>query len=451
MTKFLAVVKREYLQRVRSKMFIVATVLGPLMMVLFTVVPAFVFGIKTGGATHIAIIDQSGRMYERVRESILRGYDERAGAEAPEKAAASALNANTMERIGRAGEATEASYHIEEVPLARRPLEDVKRELSARVRRGDLDAYIILPPDILLDGRAEYYGRNVGDVITREQIEDRLSRAVREQRMADANIDESRVRELSRPVTMSTIKISDRGEEEDSGGGFFLVFTVGFIIYLTLIMYGQVILSAVIEEKETRIAEILFSSMRAFPLMMGKLIGVSLVALTQYAIWGLAVAMFALYGIGALVSRGVDISLPQVPLSFVIYFFLFFLLGYFIYATIYALVGSMVTTTQEGGQVALPVIFLLIVGFYLAFPVIRSPNSSFAFWVSMFPFFSPITMLVRIVTQTPPFWEIALSLLIGFGTVILLIWLAARIYRTGMLMYGKRATIPEVLRWVRQA
>jgi ABC-2 type transport system permease protein len=110
-----------------------------------------------------------------------------------------------------------------------------------------------------------------------------------------------------------------------------------------------------------------------------------------------------------------------------------------------------VTTAQEGGQLAIPVVFLLMMALYMAFPVIRSPNSSFAFWVSMVPFFSPITMIVRIVAQTPPFWQIALSFGIGLVTMILLLWLASRIYRIGMLMYGKKATIPEVIRWVRQA
>ena len=184
--------------------------------------------------------------------------------------------------------------------------------------------------------------------------------------------------------------------------------------------------------------------------MLGKLIGVSLVALTQFAVWALAFAGFALYGVNMLSSRGLNIQLPPVPPVFFLYVFLFFMLGYFIYATVYALVGSVVTTTQEGGQLAMPVLFMLIIGFYFAFPVIRSPNSSLAFWVSMFPFFSPITMIVRIVTQTPPLWQILLSLVIGYGTVVLLMWLSARIYRTGMLMYGKRATIPEILRWIRQ-
>ena len=132
------------------------------------------------------------------------------------------------------------------------------------------------------------------------------------------------------------------------------------------------------------------------------------------------------------------------------YFLVFFLLGYFIYSTVYAVVGSMVTTTQEGGQLALPVVLLLVMGFYLSFNIIRSPSSPLAFWASMFPFFAPITMLVRIVTETPPLWQILLSLGIGVATAVGLIWLASRIYRVGMLMYGKKATIPEVMKWIRQ-
>jgi ABC-2 type transport system permease protein len=111
----------------------------------------------------------------------------------------------------------------------------------------------------------------------------------------------------------------------------------------------------------------------------------------------------------------------------------------------------MVTTTQEGGQLAMPIVLMLVAGFFLSFNIIRNPNSSLAFWASMFPFFAPITMLVRIVTETPPLWQILLSLGIGFATAIGLIWLASRIYRVGMLMYGKKATIPEVIRWVKQA
>jgi ABC-2 type transport system permease protein len=456
MNKFLAVIRREYVERVRTKMFILMTILGPIMLAVFTVVPGLLFTIKTGGPTRIAIVDQTDRLSGRVRQVIMDDEDENANSNrnTAANAAEQAMNSNVQQRAETISRNLKANYEIEQVVSHGRALEDVQRELNARISREELDGYLVLPKEILKDGKAQYYGRNTGDVFTNGQLERRLSQAVREQRMADENISESRVRELSKPVDMSIKPINAKGEvgaADNSGTNFIFVFVLGFLIYISIIMYGQLILAAVIEEKETRIAEILFSSVRSFTLMIGKLIGVSLVALTQFAIWGVAFAFFAIYGIGMLQRSGVNFHLPGVPWYVVIYFFLFFLLGYYIYSTLYALVGSMVTTAQEGGQLAMPVLLLLMMGFYVSFVVIRSPNSSFAFWTSMIPFFSPIVMLVRIITQTPPFWQIALSLLIGFGTVVALVWLAARIYRIGMLMYGKRASIPEVMRWVRQS
>jgi len=449
--KFLAVIKREYVQRVRSKMFIVATVLGPLMLALFTVLPALIAGIEAGGPTRIAVVDESGKMLDRFQQTLNRKDDALDEAGGEQKSPVETVNASQQDRMKSAGQLAKGNFQVERVSLNGRSLDEVKRELNSRVRNGQLDVYVVLPRDILEEGKAEFYGRNTGDVFTRGRLTDRLTAAVRNERLAQKNIAPEVVSEVNRPVTLNANRISDSGEEKDSGAGFYLVFGMGFVIYLTILLYGQVILAAVIEEKETRIAEILFSSIRSFPLMMGKLIGVAFVALTQLTIWGLSFVALAAYGSQALSARGVKFSLPHMPPIFALYFALFFLLGYFIYSTIYALVGSMVTTAQEGGQMAMPVVLLLVIGFYLAFPVIRSPNSSFAFWVSMVPFFAPITMLVRIVTETPPVWQIALSLAIGFGTVTLLIWFASRIYRIGMLMYGKRATIPEVLRWLRQS
>jgi ABC-2 type transport system permease protein len=462
MNKLLAVIKREYIQRVRTRFFVVMTVLGPLMLVVFTIVPGLLFSIKAGGDTRIAIVDQTPgmKLSGSIRHSLLKedgededGIDSDNGVDI-----ASSVNANTKDRMKKAGKSLSSSFFVEQVNLDGRSLDDVKGELNARIGKDQLDGYLVIPPDILKNSESKtyYYGRNVGDVITRGQIEDRLNRAVRRERLIANGVKEQYIEELSKPVDLVTYPVNEKGEEgvKDSGAGFVMVFVIAFLIYLTVLMYGQVVLGAIVEEKETRIAEILFSSVRSLTLMIGKLIGVSLVALTQLGIWFLAFAVLSIWGISLLASRGVDIgdiNIPHLPPLFFVYFFLFFVLGYFIYATIYVLVGSMVTTTQEGGQMAMPVIFLLMAGLYMAFPVIRSPNSSFAFWVSMFPFFSPITMIVRIVSQTPPFWQIALSLVIGYLTVALLLWLASRIYRIGMLMYGKKATIPEVMRWVRQA
>ena len=440
MKKFLAVVKREYVQRVRSRMFLVVTVGAPLMFALFTVVPMLIANIRAGGPVRIAVADETGRMYERVRDSLAK---ERGDDEEYDAARVSDVNQNSDERIKRAAKASEQGFAVERVETEGRTTDELTRSLDERLRQEKIDAYLILPKDILESGEALFIMRNVGDVFTRGQVKDRLSGAVRDERLNERGITPEAMRGINQPVKFKATKA---GAGQDKGEGFYLVFGVGFVIYLTILMYGQVILGAVIEEKETRIAEILFSSIRAFPLMMGKLIGVSLVALTQFVIWGLAFVGLGTY----FAAQGMSIKLPHLPASLFAYLLLFFLLGYFIYATIYALVGSMVTTAQEGGQLAMPIILILVVGFYLVFPVIRSPNSNFAFWVSMIPFFAPITMLVRIVTQQPPLWQIVLSLAIGFTTVALLIWLASRVYRVGMLMYGKRATIPEVLKWIRQ-
>jgi len=445
--KFAAVVKREYVQRVRSKMFLVVTIGGPVMFALFTVVPALIAGYKAGGPTRIAVVDETGRMYDRVREAINSRQED---VEEGKAVADNPANQNSSDRLKQAAKTIAPEYAVELVPTGGGTPDEVQRSLAERVKKNELDGYLILPKDVLEGGEARFYSRNVSDVVTRGQVESALTRAVRDARLDERGVGADVMRAVNLPVNLKVTKAGEGGGEADTGQGFYLAFGVGFVIYLTILMYGQVILGAVIEEKETRIAEILFSSIRSFPLMMGKLVGVSLVAVTQFAIWGIAFAAFALYGAAMLAGQGMNITLPHVPASIFIYLVLFFLLGYFIYATIYALVGSMVTTTQEGGQLAMPIILILVVGFYMAFPVMRSPDSPFAFWVSMVPFFAPITMLMRVVAQTPPLWQIALSLALGFATVVLLLWLAARVYRVGMLMYGKRATIPEVLKWIRQ-
>lgn len=437
MKKFLTVVKREYIQRVRAKMFIVSTILLPAVMSLFGIVPAIILSIKTP-PMRVAVVDQTGRMYPEVRQALF-------GDESDQEA----QNANAGGGTG--SRRNFARFVVEEVNATNQPLDQIRAQLDERLRERSLEGYVILPPNFLTTGDAEFINRIPGDLFSRQVLQSAINRAAREQRLIDAKVDTKTRQDLLKPIQLQSIKIGSGGQEPDAGASFALVFGIGFVMYLAILMYGQIILGAVIEEKETRIAEILFSSVRPFALMMGKLVGVSLVALTQLTIWGIAFSVFALYGVGALASSGLRANIPTIPFSHFIYFGLFFLLGYFIYATIYALVGSMVTTAQEGGQLAMPIILILVVSFYLFWPVSRAPDSPFSFWVSMIPFTAPVSMLVRIVTQTPPFWQIALSLFIGFSSVLVIMWMAARIYRVGMLMYGKRASIPEAIRWARQA
>ncbi|HWW74556.1 MAG TPA: hypothetical protein VNZ44_04120, partial [Pyrinomonadaceae bacterium] len=259
MRKFWAVVKREYVQRVRSRMFLVVTVGAPLMFALLTVVPVLIAGIKTGGPARVAVLDETGRMFGPVRDALASG---RVGDDEDEDenaaAAPGATNQNGRARLEQVAKASEQGFEVERVEPGGRTLEELKSQLDARVGRGELDAYIILPRDVLGGGEAQYYARNVGDVFTRGQVRGALVRAAREARLDERGIGPDVMRAVNQPLRVRTARAGGGGEE-DRGQGFWLVFGVGFVIYLTILMYGQVILGAIIEEKETRIAEILFS------------------------------------------------------------------------------------------------------------------------------------------------------------------------------------------------
>jgi len=438
MRKLLAVIRREYVQGVRNKGFIISTLLAPAIMSLFFVVPILLATMRTGGDTRLAVLDQTGRLYAPLSESLSRtGADEDEGPKRPPR--------------GLSDEKFEARFAVERVEPGGLTPEALKEELRRRVLDNELEGFLVLPPEVLEGGAAQLYTRNAGDVFTRTVLERRLTRAVADERLRAAGVDGARVRQLTRRVELEQARVTrGGGEQRESGaGGFILPFLVGTFIVVAIMMYGQSVLSAVVEEKATRIVEVLFSSLRAFPLLLGKLVGVSLVGFTQFAIWALMFLMLGLFGGGAFALGGSEFAMPRVPAVALVLAPFFFTLGFYVYATLYAVVGSVVTSEKEATQIIMPVSFLPALAIYLAFPIIRNPNSDFSFWVSMVPFFSPVTMLVRIITERPPAWQIALSLLVGAATVVGMVWVASRIYRTGMLMYGKRATIPEVLKWVR--
>ncbi len=449
MRKFLAVVKHEYKKVVLKWSFLIGTLLLPFLAACFAVVPAIIFSLK-GEPTRIVVVDPTGKIAPRLKQNL---SVEKISAKA-EKAARDTLkdiSASQEEQMKRNAEQFAQGFVFVENDLFGGSTQEIRSALNTRLMRGEIDAYLIVPPDTSANALYEYRSRNSGDFITNDTLKDALNQAVRSQRLADANISEATLQKLSEDVNFDAKGIDDQGEETDNTATWAAAFIIGLMIYITLAIYGQAIMGAVVEEKETRIAEILFSSARPFELMLGKLVGVGLAGLTQLAIWVISAAAI----VSALAFQ-VDAaqflaSVPTITPLMILYFLIFFLLGFFTYASIFALIGSMVSTVQEGGQFAFPPIMILLVGFYFSFAVIRDPNSSLSFWVSIAPFFAPITMPVRILAETPPFWQIALSVLVNALAIAAFVWLASRVYRIGMLMYGKRATIPEVWKWIWQA
>lgn len=450
MRKFLAVVKHEYKKIVVKWAFLIGTLLFPIIGVCFAIVPAIIFSLK-GEQTRIVVVDPTNKILPRLKENV--------SAERIAKKAEEAMRekfdqptTSQQDQMEQGAAMLASGFAFIDYETAGKSSEQIRWELNAKAAADEIDAYLVIPPDIAAsDATFEFRSRKAGDFVANDTLRDALNEAVRSQRLADANISETLVKDLSQNVEFVSKSINEKGEEKDSEMLFIASLVIGMMIYITLTIYGQVIMGAVVEEKETRIAEILFSSARPFELLFGKLVGVGLAGLTQLGIW--VASLIAIFGFLSTQADMAPImsSLPNITPLMVVYFFVFFLVGYFIYASIFALIGAMVTTVQEGGQFAFPPIMIMLIGFYFSFAVIRDTNSSLSFWVSIAPLFAPMTMPVRILAETPPFWQIGLSVVLNCLTIAALVWLAGRVYRVGMLMYGKRATIPEVWKWIRQA
>jgi ABC-2 type transport system permease protein len=250
------------------------------------------------------------------------------------------------------------------------------------------------------------------------------------------------------PVKVESVRIERGREAKGSGSGRFLeIVVMVMLIYVAVLLYGISVMRSVLEEKTSRIIEVLLSSASSTELMTGKLLGVGAVGLTQIVVWTVMAGVIALPSLAAQPNFSELQISPLVMISFVLYF----LFGYLLYSTMYATIGAITTTEQEGQQLQFLIVMPLVLSVFMLMPVLRTPDSAVVVWLSMVPFFAPIVMYARIVVQTPPIWQIALSLLLMVATIAGLVVLCARIYRIGVLIYGKRPTLPEIVKWLKYA
>jgi ABC-2 type transport system permease protein len=268
------------------------------------------------------------------------------------------------------------------------------------------------------------------------------------QELAQRGLSSTQADVLLKPVKLETIHVGAGHETKSTGRAmFFAVFAMVMLLYTAVIFYGVSVMRGVLEEKNSRVMEVLLSSATSTELMAGKLIGVGAVGLTQIGIWIVMAAVYAFPALAASVSTG-EIRIPPLTLAA---FALFFLLGYLLYSSVYAAIGAIITSEQEGQQLQFIILLPLIISVFMMGPVMRAPDAPIAVWTSMVPFFSPVLMYLRIAVQTPPLWQIALSLFLLGATIAGFLFLCARIYRIGILMYGKRPTLPEILKWLQYA
>ncbi len=325
-----------------------------------------------------------------------------------------------------------------------------RRELDARVLAQDVDAWLWIDAEGLASNRIEYRADAVSNILTQQRLETEVAAAVRQARLQDAGYDQAEVAELVRPVKLVSVRISPAGSREQGGQAqFLLAYMLSFLLYAILAIYGVQVMQGVLEEKGSHVVELILSSVRPFDLMMGKLVGIGLVGLTQLAIW------LGMLGLGtALATAGVlplraGLPLPVLELSFAFHFLALFVVGYFVYASFYAAIGAASSSLQDAQQFAFVAVLILLAGFMLFLPVVNAPDSRLAVVASLIPVFSPLIMMLRITVKMPPTWQIAVGYTLAVLFIVFMIWACGRIYRVGILLHGKKPTPRELWRWVR--
>jgi ABC-2 type transport system permease protein len=422
MKKMLKVVRREYLERVKKKSFLIGTILGPVLMGLLIFAPALLLKFSPETQTTISVIDMAGGIYAQMEASL-----------------ADTLDDGT------------AKFSLREVESDEAGLEEAKRLLNLEVENDAIDGYVIIPADIIDTGKAVFYGKRIGDIRTLETIERAISSVVIGMRLSAQGLDYSEVRGLVKDVDLETMQVTDKGAERRGGFDFVFMSTFLFImlLYMTILMWGVAVQRSIIEEKNNRVIEVLLSSLRPEDLLFGKIFGVGAVGLTQYAIWGLFGTIMTAYGL----TMGGPVAELAGNLSFTTlgFFMLYYVLGFLFYSTLFAGIGSVCNTDQEAQQMQTPVVLCLVFTILIPMMVIQRPDSGFATVISLIPMFTPIVMFMRINVLMPPLWQIVLSVVILILSIRFAGGLSAKIFRTGILMYGKKPDAREILKWLRRA
>lgn len=425
--KLWAVVQREYIERVRTRWFVLATIFGPIVFGTLMYLPAYLAtrNVSSPDVARIRILDATGTdLGHRI---------------------AVALNG------GLFGDTTRTRVEAIDTAQVARAESLATRAVIAGAIRGVL----ILEPGIFLGKTVHYAGANATSLSDMQRIESTVRREVLAQQMRSLGISAADAERLKRAsVDLRAERITAQGRAGSGQISVLIAISVALLLYVTIFIYGQNVLRGVIEEKQTRVAEVVVSSVRPTTLLAGKVLGVGAVGLTQMLIWGAASVLMAKYRVILLQQFGapaIPIQFPAISWVQGFLLVLFFVFGYTFYAALFAAIGATVSTEQEAQQAQMPVVLLLVISIMFLQPVLNNPEGLLALNLGWLPFSSPIVMPLRMSAVNLPPWQIGLSLFSLAAGCYIAVYIAARVYRTGLLMYGKRPTLREVARWIREA
>jgi ABC-2 type transport system permease protein len=411
------IVKREYLAGVRTRGFWITTLLMPLLVALLVALPARLANYRPGVARNIVIVTSGADFGEALRQEL-----EKQG-----------QNSGIKYKVTLSTDSTAAE----------------REALRARVAAGELDGYLWATDEALAARNFQYVARATNDFLEIASLNVAVFRAAISQRLVLRGVARTDLDDVMRSVRLETIRV-EQGRESawSSRGMVMMTFLLVTSLYGLVLMYGVILMRSVLEEKNSRIMEVLLSAVTARQLMAGKILGVGAVGMTQMLLWGVMAAM----AVGPMLMRWKDVVAGiQLPPGAIVFFPVFFVLGYLLYSALWATLAAVVNSEQEAYHlqtfVMLPMLFSVIMVLF----IMRQPSTPLAVGLSMIPFCAPLLMYVRILVETPPAWQIALCLTLLVGTTWALLVVCSRVYRIGILMYGKRPTLPEIWKWMRYA
>ena len=415
------IIRREYTENVRRKSFIISTLLVPILMMVFFVVPVLFALLEPAKSYRVVVLDQTGDLGDGIVAAL----------------------SDTLAGGGRKYEATSAAATGDAWGAAR-------DSHVAALRDGGLDIVIAIPDSIYADGKASYITREERNMNVLERFQEVITDVVIQHRLAAEGLDFERVRSLTAGIDLDMQQVTAEGglEEKSFISDYGIVFIFTMILYTSLLSWGMTISKSIIEEKGSRVIEVLLSAVSPRDLMWGKLIGVGLAGLTQLGLWALMGLAFAGYAATGMVAA---LSSFQIAPAVFIYLIVFFVLGFMLFSSLFMTVGSVCSSDQDAQQLQGLITLPMIVPILCLMLLLQNPNSPLAVVLSLIPLFAPMIMLARIILLQPPLWQILLSMALILVSVYLSISFAARVFRVGILMYGKRPSLREMIRWYKLA
>jgi ABC-2 type transport system permease protein len=440
MKKMFAVLKREYLQAVRKKMFIIMTFLMPLLMAGLMVVPGLLMA-RGMGEKKVAVLDATGRLQQAFAQNSDEEDDDAKPARQKdaEKEMSSSVKIDYVNATGRTDLEAMAKPYLD--------------KLISPKKEGRIDGVFLIPADTMTssDAKMKFYSRSATDFITQQRLGSTANRTIQRFRLQGRGISDPEIENIMKRAKVDAVQYSKSGEQKSSGAANFMIgFVFTALLVLPSFIYGLEIMRGIIQEKSDRVVEVLISSMSPVQLLVGKILGVAAVGLTQISAWLLMAGAGAAFGATTAALAGVNVLQLLRPATF-IYFVIFFILAYMTFVCVYAIGGAVCNSEKEAQQMIAPITMTMMLPWFLLVGIITSPDSSMAVGLSLAPVFGPITMFVRTLVSEPPMWHILVSIAVSLATVAVFFWATAKIFRVGILSYGKRPTIPELMRWIRMA